>query len=65
MQGRYGAAEQVYREDLIKLHNNGWSLYGLYQALEAQGRDAEAVAVKKEFDFVWRFTDIAIARSVF
>lgn len=63
--GRYEAAEKVYREDLEKLRNNGWSLYGLYRALEAQGRMEEAAAVKKEFDHVWRYADIAIERSVF
>ncbi len=31
--GRYAEAEQVYREDLKKLPDNGWSLYGLAESL--------------------------------
>ena len=31
--GRYAEAEQVYREDLARLPDNGWSLYGLAESL--------------------------------
>ena len=34
--GRYAEAEQVYREDLARLPENGWSLYGLASSLKAQ-----------------------------
>jgi tetratricopeptide (TPR) repeat protein len=63
--GEFIDAESVYREDLGKLRQNGWSLYGLSQALKAQGRQSEAEKVKKEFDAVWRYADITIERSVF
>lgn len=63
--GKYSEAEAVYREDLKRLRQNGWSLYGLYLALEAQGKTSEAGNVKAEFDQVWQYGDIAIDRSVF
>jgi len=43
--GRYAEAEQVYREDLERNRDNGWSLTGLKLALEGQQRDPEAEEV--------------------
>src|SRR5262249_34866752 len=40
--GRAREAEAVYWQDLKKHPENGWSLYGLAQAQEAQGHVAEA-----------------------
>ena len=40
--GRAEEAEAVYREALVQHPHNGWSIYGLEQALRAQGRGAEA-----------------------
>ena len=43
--GRFAEAEQVYRDDLKRLPENGWSLFGLCQALAAQqtgGAELEA-----------------------
>src|SRR5262249_29177900 len=34
--GRAAEAESVYRDDLVKNPQNGWSLYGLAQSLRAQ-----------------------------
>jgi tetratricopeptide (TPR) repeat protein len=36
--GRPAEAEEVYRADLIRNPNNGWSLFGLAQALRAQDK---------------------------
>lgn len=63
--GRYSEAEAVYREDLKRLRQNGWSLYGLSQALAAQGKTTEAEKVRREFEAVWKYADIEIERSVF
>lgn len=57
-------AELVYRQDLEKLKNNGWSLMGLYQALEAQNKDEEARQVKSQFEQAWTQSDIMIDSSV-
>ena len=38
--GRFAEAEQVYREDLKRLPDNGWSLFGLAESLRAQKKNA-------------------------
>jgi hypothetical protein len=32
--GHFAEAEQVYREDLLRLPENGWSLFGLTRSLK-------------------------------
>ncbi|CCQ90787.1 Tetratricopeptide repeat protein [Nitrospina gracilis 3/211] len=61
--GRFEEAEWVYREDLDRHRENGWSLKGLQQSLEGQGRIADVRQVKKRFDKAWRNADVPIARS--
>ncbi len=51
-------AEDLFREDLAKNRDNGWSLYGLAQSLRDQHRDEEAVEVEKEFREAWKWADI-------
>jgi tetratricopeptide (TPR) repeat protein len=36
---RFAEAEQVYRDDLVRLPENGWSLFGLAQSLHRQGKE--------------------------
>jgi tetratricopeptide (TPR) repeat protein len=59
--GRPKAAEQAYREDLVRYPNNGWSLHGLAEALKAQGRDREAAVVEARFRKVWAKSDVTLA----
>jgi len=40
---RFADAERVYREDLVRHPHTGWSLFGLQQALKAQGRSSSDV----------------------
>ena len=54
---RYADAERVYREDLAKWPNNGWSLYGLSRALQRQGKMQEASRIEREYDRVWARAD--------
>lgn len=61
--GRFGAAEVVYREDLKRLPENGWSLFGLAQSLKAQNKLTEAAGVEARFKRVWRSADIALTSS--
>ena len=62
--GRFAEAEQVYREDLKKLPDNGWSLYGLAESLSAQKKDAvEAKATKAKFKKLWAKADTRITSS--
>lgn len=55
---RAAEAEAVYREDLQAYAENGWSLMGLRDALEAQGKQAEATGVGKRFRRQWAKADI-------
>ena len=62
-QGKYAEAEQVYRADLARLPGNGWSLYGLSRALQAQGKTEEANATMTAFRQVWSHADMQINSS--
>ena len=46
--GRFADAERVYREDLAQHPRNGWSLLGLKQAIEGQGRSEATVVTDLE-----------------
>ena len=61
--GRYSEAEQVYRDDLARLPENGWSLYGLARSLELQHKDSEAAAVETRFQKIWAKADMQITSS--
>jgi tetratricopeptide (TPR) repeat protein len=61
--GRYAEAEQVYRDDLAHLPENGWSLYGLARCLQLQGKRNEASAVQARFQKVWANADMQITSS--
>ena len=63
--GRNGEAEAVYREDLKRFPENGWSLYGLAAALRAQGKAAEAAAVERRFANAWADADVKLTSSRF
>ena len=43
---QYKKAEKVYRDDLVWNPGNGWSLLGLYQSLDAQGKNQELKKIK-------------------
>jgi tetratricopeptide (TPR) repeat protein len=58
--GRFAEAEAVFRQDLAKLPENGWGLYGLSRALQRQKKTTEARAVEKQFDAVWKQADLKI-----
>jgi tetratricopeptide (TPR) repeat protein len=61
--GRHTEAEVVYREDLAKWPNNGWSLYGLSRCLRASGAAAEAQEVEEKLRQAWSRADVPIASS--
>jgi tetratricopeptide (TPR) repeat protein len=56
--GRAADSEVVFRADLQKNPRSGRSLFGLFQALEAQGKADEAMLVRQEFDEAWRTAEI-------
>jgi hypothetical protein len=55
----------VYREDLRRFPENGWSLFGLAQALRAQGKNSEAAAAEARFRRAWASTDVTLTASRF
>jgi tetratricopeptide (TPR) repeat protein len=61
--GRPRAAEKVYREDLARFPDNGWSLFGLAQSLRTQGKTQEADDVQRRFETAWQYADIEITAS--
>ena len=63
--GRSAEAEAVYREDLKRFPENGWSLFGLATALRAQKKSSEAAAVEQRFSKAWSAADIKLAASRF
>lgn len=64
-QGQVGEAEAVYREDLRRHPENGWSLHGLAECLHRTGRDAEAEAVEARFRLAWARADVVLSGSCF
>jgi tetratricopeptide (TPR) repeat protein len=58
--GKPGQAEQVFRDDLVVYPRNGWSLFGLEQALRAQGRAQAADNVHREFQAAWENADVQL-----
>ncbi len=61
---RFAQAEQVYREDLARLPENGWSLLGLAESLGKQKKNAgEASQVQAKFEKVWAKADLTITTS--
>ena len=63
--GKAAEAEAVYREDLRRFPENGWSLFGLEASLRAQGKAAEASAVAERLQKAWSTADIRLAGSSF
>ena len=52
--GRAADAEIVYRADLRRVRENGWSLFGLMRSLEAQQRTSDAASVRARFERAWK-----------
>ena len=63
-QQRFAEAEQVYRDDLARLPENGWSLFGLAESLRKQKKNADEVAqTQAKFEKVWAKADLTITTS--
>ncbi len=63
--GQPEVAESVYRDELRRNPDNGWSLFGLQQALLAQGEDERADEVGARFEQAWADADIQLTASRF
>jgi tetratricopeptide (TPR) repeat protein len=58
-------AQAVYEAALIQHPHNGWSLFGLEQALRAQGKTDEANVARERFRTDWARADTLIRSSRF
>jgi len=63
--GRAAEAERVYQASLFQHFNNGWSYFGLEQALRSQGKTAEADAAAARFRESWARSDTLLRTSRF
>jgi tetratricopeptide (TPR) repeat protein len=62
--GRHAQAEQVYRDDLARLPNDGWALYGLAQSLARQDKGGrERKDVEARFKKAWARADTKLTSS--
>ena len=63
-QQRLAEAEKVYRDDLARLPENGWSLLGLAESLRKQKKNSKEVAqTESKFKRVWAKADLMITTS--
>jgi predicted Zn-dependent protease len=63
--GRPAEAETVYWEDLRRNRDSGWSLFGLMQALKAQGKTDELALIEARFKKAWAHADVTLTASRF
>ena len=63
--GLHTEAETVFREDLARHPENGWSLYGLARSLRMQGKGADAAAATTRFEKAWQHADVKLSSSCF
>ena len=61
--GRAAEAALVYRDDLKRHPENGWSLTGLAAALRAQGRAQEARTIDARLAKAWTSADVKVSAS--
>jgi len=57
LNGDAAGAEKVFRADLEQNPRNGRSLFGLMESLKAQGKQAAAQLVQREFEVAWKNAD--------
>jgi tetratricopeptide (TPR) repeat protein len=60
---RAAEAEAVYRKDLVDHPHNGWSMSGLIQSLDTQGKRTEAQELRTMFEHVWSRADVTLTGS--
>jgi len=61
--GKAKKAEAVYRRDLEDYPRNGWSMFGLIESLNVQGKDSSDVM--DEFELIWSQADVTLTSSTF
>src|SRR5215813_6233593 len=60
---RPAEAEIVFWDDLRRNRENGWSLFGLMQALKAEGKNDDAALIEARFKKAWSGADVTLSSS--
>jgi tetratricopeptide (TPR) repeat protein len=63
--GRHAEAEEVYRADLTRHPDNAWSLLGLQQSLQKQGKAQESQALAQRVEQAWARADVSPPASCY
>jgi tetratricopeptide (TPR) repeat protein len=63
--GRPMEAEAVYRADLKQHPANGWALFGLSAALNAEKRSGAAAKAHSQMEAAWKNADVKLVSSAF
>ncbi len=58
-------AENVFRKDLLNNNENGWALFGIYQALKAQHKNAAAGLMLARYKKAFIKADVQLTAAVF
>jgi tetratricopeptide (TPR) repeat protein len=58
-------AEKVFRKDLLNNNENGWALFGIYQALLAQHKNAAATTMLARYKKAFAMADVKLEAAVF
>jgi tetratricopeptide (TPR) repeat protein len=61
---RVAEAQAVFEADLEQYPMNGWSMFGLAEALRRQGDSTAAAEVTARFETVWQFADVSLKTSI-
>lgn len=62
---RFEEAEKVFRDDLVRFPDNGWSLFGLARCLRERKADVESRAVEARLAKAWSRADVKLSSSCF
>jgi tetratricopeptide (TPR) repeat protein len=62
--GRAEEAQAVFEADLKQYPMNGWSTFGLAQAMSALGDEAGAKKALDRFETLWQFADVTLSNSI-
>lgn len=63
--GQTANAIETLKEDLAVNNENGWALFGYWQALSKQAKKSEAAGMKKRFEKAFSKADIKLSAPVF
>ena len=59
--GRPVRAEKIFRDDIDRRPENGWSLNGLARSLRAQNKLKAAEKIEERFEQAWKTADVKLA----